>query len=260
MYKGLATSLDPAHVPFTRMIQRLKELNVAHLRVWKQINWDSPPTHAAYEHLAPYTDAGIHILQTVHTDTLPTPDQAKRYFEQLAAVAPRRVHCFQILNEINLQIYWPHTFAEAIYRVVQPAAKALTLASGFVGPSISEDRHNTEIRKLIDFKTDLPQDAFDFHPYGANAKEFATRLTAARLQLRPWQRLILTEAQVHGASTSGWISYQKPIWDAAKAAKVSSFYYYCGIYNGQLAGKAGLMLPDTLEPRQPWFNTYKSLA
>lgn len=260
MRKGLATQLEPENVPWKKMIPLLRELNVTDLRVWQQINWNRLPTTADYAHLQPYIDAGFNILCTATTPNIPIVGDAHRWFQAAAAAARTRVNAFQILNEINLPNFWKGTMQQAVTNVLQPAWQNLAPWFLVVSPSISEDKNDTLQHQLsVQMQNETP-DARDAHPYGANAPEFVKRLNQTRAAIPKFARLILSEAQVHGASTSGWISYQPIIWEAAKAAHVSAFYYYCGIYKPKLAGKAGLLMPSTLEKRQPWFDTYKALA
>lgn len=264
LLKGLTEHFS---APWKKIGPGLRDAGAVIVRGWKSPDWNTPPTAKFFADVMDCKNAG---LRTIACCTTPQPPksikQVKDWYARAFELGHAAVDLWEIGNEPNLNTveakrsesdaFWIGTLRSYFDQHLAPACEVLKdRGAQIIGGSISKDLQ--ALANLVKFG--LPQlvQFAGYHPYGFNPQEHVANCKGAYQICGPLG-IAATEWNFHAGSPDQWVRGIGTCWAAAKAYLAMALYYR-GEESGQPAGKLGIYDHDH-NPRQPFYDTFKSLA
>lgn len=217
----------------------------------------------AWKQATPVKRIGITFTLPLNSPAseIPNTTQVKDWAKSVRDTLAGAIDFVQIINEANLQKYWPGTIQQAADVCHVVAGQLLGSPIQVYAPSISEvvgkfdDLVKTGIGSVVS--------AFDVHPYGAQSTEFLQRLKAMAT-LAGDEKLVCTEFGLHSGSFNGWRVEIAKAWDGLKPLLHEAYCYRLIAKLPQpgedpLAGKFGMVMPDSWLQNTETYPTWKAM-
>ena len=235
----------------------LDDVGIKNVRIWYSVSsWSASPSSWYIDRAAAWKAQGYKVMLCVITPNVPSYDQAKSFFQRLAAYPGVKniVDYWQINNEPNMPQFWKGTLKQYVEQNLKPAYEALH-AQGEVVVGAGPSWDVNAAKELTKYGYTNYCDFAAFHPYGESGQIVIDRAAGAKAAFNN-KPLMVTEWNVQFVSDKA--KWAREIDIAARGLQnIGTInYYFALVAWGGHVGPGGITYSSSRK-NDLFYNTVK---